>query len=116
MIAQDKWDPAKVHLLQAIHFWDEAENKRFMYGWELPPSGVDASFTVLAIPQTTWVVITVPLDNDRAAISRCYNDLYVNWFPTSGYEQAPKRPVIEKYENNSAELWMPVLKKEATKV
>jgi len=36
----------------------------------------------------------------------------VNWFPTSGYEQAPGRPVIEKYHGKKAELWMPIIKKQ----
>jgi AraC family transcriptional regulator len=111
MIAKDEWDVAKIHLLQAIHFWDEAGNKYFMYGWELPEAGVNEQFTILEIPLTSWVVVTVKLDEDRLVISRCYNDLYVNWFPTSGYEQAPGRPIIEKYNVKNAELWMPIIKK-----
>lgn len=111
MIAKDEWDVTKIHLLQAIHFWDEAGNKHFMYGWELPKAGVGEQFTILEIPRTSWVVVTVQLDEDRSVISRCYNDLYVNWFPSSGYEQAPGRPVIEKYNDNNAELWMPIIKK-----
>lgn len=111
MIAKDKWDVTKVHLLQAIHFWDEAGNKNFMYGWELPENRVNEQFTILEIPSTSWVVVTAQLDGDRAGISRCYNDLYVNWFPTSGYEQAPGCPVIEKYDLQNAELWMPIIKK-----
>lgn len=111
MIAKDEWDAAKIHLLQAIHFWDEAGNKYFMYGWELPEAGVNDQFTILEIPLTSWVVVTAKIDGDRLVISRCYNDLYVNWFPTSGYEQAPERPVIEKYNAKNAELWMPIIKK-----
>lgn len=111
MIAKDEWDVTKIHLLHAIHFWDKAGNKHFMYGWELPENGVNEQFTILEIPSSLWVVITVQLDGDRSVISRCYNDLYVNWFPTSGYEQAPGCPVIEKYDAKNAELWMPIIKK-----
>lgn len=32
MIAKGEWDVSKIHLLHAIHFWDEAGNKYFMYG------------------------------------------------------------------------------------
>ena len=112
MIAKDEWDVTKIHLLDAIHFWDEAGNKYFMYGWELPETGVNEQFTILEIPLTSWVVVTVQLDGDRSVIARCYNDLYVNWFPTSGYEQAPGRPIIEKYDTRNAELWMPIMKKQ----
>lgn len=112
MIAKDEWDVTKIHLLDAIHFWDEAGKKYFMYGWELPETGVNEQFTILEIPLTSWVVVTVQLDGDRSVIAKCYNDLYVNWFPTSGYEQAPGRPVIEKYDAKNAELWMPIMKKQ----
>lgn len=111
MIEKDEWDVSKIHLLQGIHFWDEAGNRYFMYGWELPETKVDEQFTVLEIPNSIWVVVKIQQDGDRSVISRCYNDLYVNWFPTSGYEQAPGRPVIEKYDAENAELWMPVIKK-----
>jgi len=112
MIAKGEWDVSKVHLLHAIHFWDEAGKKYFMYGWELPETGVSEEFTVLEVPLTTWVVVTVQLDGDRSVIVKCYKDLYMNWFPTSGYEQAPGRPVIEKYDDKKAELWMPIIKKQ----
>lgn len=112
MIANDTWDVSRIHLLQGIHYWDEAGTKYFMYGWELPEAGVGEQFTILEVPQTAWVVVTVQLDGDRAAISRCYQDLYVNWFPSSGYEQAPGRPVIEKYDAEYAKLWMPIIKRQ----
>ena len=81
-----------------------------MYGWELPDHCVDERFTILEIPYSSWVVITTRIDGDRAGISRCYNDLYVNWFPSSEYEQAPGRPIIEKYYEDYAELWVPITK------
>jgi len=112
MIAKGEWDVSKVHLLHATHFWDDAGKKYFMYGWEMPETGVDERFTIIEVPLTTWVVVTVPLDGDRSVIVKCYNDLYVNWFPISGYEQAPGRPVIEKYDNEKAELWMPIIRKQ----
>jgi len=112
MIARGEWDVSKIHLLHAIHFWDEEGNKYFMYGWEVPETGVDERFTILEVPSSTWVVVSVPLDGDRSAIAKCFNDLYMNWFPISGYEQAPGRPVMEKYDANRAELWMPIVKKQ----
>ncbi len=112
MILKDEWDVEKVHLLHGIHFWDEKGNKYFMYGWELPETEVDKQFKILEIPSTTWVVVKVKLDGDRSVILRCYNDLYINWFPSSGYEQAPKCPVIERHDAENAELWMPIIKKQ----
>lgn len=110
MIEKNDWDVTKVHLLQLIHFWDESGTKYSMYGWELPETGVDEKFTIIEIPSSSWVVVTARLEGDRAGISKCYNDLYVNWFPTSDYEQAPGSPIIEKYVDDYAELWMPIVK------
>ena len=112
MIANDTWDVTRIHLLQGIHFWDEEGVKYFMYGWELPETGVSDQFTVLDVPQTAWVVVTVLLEGDRSAITQCYQDLYVNWFPSTGYEQASGRPVIEKYDAEYAILWMPIIRKQ----
>lgn len=41
MIAKGEWDLSKINLLHAIHFWDEEGKKYFMYGWELPETGVE---------------------------------------------------------------------------
>ena len=111
MIESNSWDSSKIHLLKAIHFWDEDGHKKFMFGWELPETGVNEDFTVLDIPPMQWVVVTHQLDGDRSVVSRCFNDLYINWFPTSGYEQAPGCPVIEVYDSKNVELWMPIVKK-----
>lgn len=111
MIKSNNWDVKKLHLLQAIHFFDEAGNKYFMYGWEYPENGVDERFTILEIPATTWVVVTATLDGERDSIKKSYDDLYANWFPTSMYNQAPNRPIIEKYDRDKCELWMPIEKK-----
>jgi|GEM_PF-6481636 len=111
MIRIGTWDTAKIHLLHAIHFYDEAGKKYFMYGWECPEGGVDGRFTVLDIPASTWVVVADALDGDRDSIRQSYRDLYVNWFPASGYDQAPGRPVIEKYNQSTSELWVPIEKK-----
>jgi len=111
MIQMNKWELSKVHLLHFIHFWNEEGEKFSMYGWEVPEGGVDDKFTVLDIPKTTWVVVTVNLEEDRLGIMNSYNDLYINWFPTSSYEQVSGRPIIEKYYGNFAELWMPIIKK-----
>jgi len=105
------WDASKVHLLHAISFFDEAGAKHFMYGWECPESGVDERFTVLDLPETTWVVVTADMDDEWDGIKRCYEDLYANWFPTSGYNQAQGRPILEKYDAEKRELWMPIEKK-----
>lgn len=111
MIQNDNWDVKKVHLLHAIHFFDEAGKKHHMYGWECPQNGVDGRFTILELPATTWVVVTAALDGERDCVKKSYEDLYANWFPTSGYNQAPNRPIIEKYDGDKCELWMPIEKK-----
>ena len=110
MISSDNWDVKKLHLLQAIHFFGESGKKHFMYGWECPENGVDERFTILEIPATTWVVVTAALDGERDSIKKSYEDLYANWFPTSGYNQAPNKPIIEKYDWDKCELWMPIEK------
>lgn len=112
MIKRDEWDLSRIHLLHFIHFWNEEGIKHSMYAWEVPEEGVDNKFTVLNVPRSSWVVVSIDLKDDRAGIMACYKDLYVNWFPTSGYEQNPACPMIEKYfDNNRAELWMPIIKK-----
>ena len=111
MIKNNAWDVAKVHLLHAIHYFDEAGKKHIMYGWECPGNGVDERFTILEMPAITWVVVIAALDGERDSIKKSYEDLYANWFPTSGYNQAPNRPIIEKYDRAKCELWMPIEKK-----
>jgi len=110
MIENGAWDEKRLHLLHAVHFYDEAGSKYFMYGWECPEGGVGGEFTVLDIPDTAWVTVTASLDGERDSIKNCYEDLYVNWFPASGYNQAPGRPIIEKYDWDKCELWMPIEK------
>ncbi|NLO09487.1 MAG: hypothetical protein GX129_06405 [Clostridiales bacterium] len=83
-----------------------------MYGWEVPEGGVDNKFKILDIPHSTWVVVTIDLEEDRLGIMNGYKDLYVNWFPSSDYEQDSGRPMFERYSGNMAELWMPIRKKE----
>ena len=111
MIKHDCWDVSKVHLLHAIHFYDEAGNKLHMYGWECPEDGVDERFTVLDVPASSWVVVTAALDGERDSIRKSFEDLYMNWFPDSGYEQAKGLPIIEKYFESTCELRMPLKKK-----
>ena len=111
MIKNNAWDMKRLHLLQSIHFYNEKGNKHFMYGWECPENDVDERFTILEMPEMTWVVITAALDGERDSIKKSYEDLYVNWFPTSGYNQAPNKPIIEKYDWDKCELWMPIEKK-----
>jgi len=110
MIKNDSWNIKNINLLHAIHFYDELGNKYHMYGWECPENGVDERFTVLEIPVTTWVVVTAILDGERDSIKKSYEDLYMNWFPTSGYDQAKNIPIIEKYNEKTCELWMPIEK------
>jgi AraC family transcriptional regulator len=112
MIKNNAWDMKRLHLLQAVHFYDKTGRKHFMYGWECPENGVDEKFTILDMPKTAWIVVTATIpDGERDSIKKSYEDLYVNWFPTSGYNQAPNRPIIEKYGWDKCELWMPIEKK-----
>ena len=100
-------------MLNAIYFWDDNDVKKFMYGWEVPAGDVDSRFTVVSIPETTWVVISASIEDDRFGVIQCYEDLYTNWFPTSPYNQAPNRPIIEKYPNqHQVELWIPITDRE----
>jgi len=46
------------HLLHGIYFKDRDGATRFMYGWEVPKEGVNESFTVVAVPETTWAIFT----------------------------------------------------------
>lgn len=114
MIRNNTWDVNRLHLLHAIHFF-KGDVKYFMYGWEVPAYGVDDSFTVVDIPDTSWAVFSTN-DNDRFAVIELFKYVYTSWFPSSGYEQA-ECPIIEKFVPNSnnenviTELWMPVIKK-----
>lgn len=111
MIKSGEWDAKKIHPLHAIHFYDKLGNKHLMYGWECPEAEIDKKFTVLEIPETSWVVVTAALDGECSAIKKSYEDLYVNWFPTSEYNQAKNIPIVEKYNENTCELWMPLERK-----
>lgn len=112
MIENDEWDVSRIHLLQAVHFYSPDGAKQFLYGWELPAGGVDASFTVVDVPETTWAVFSAD-EADRFAVKKLYDYCYTEWFPSSGYQQA-EGPVIEKYSDSPDgagwihELWMPV--------
>jgi AraC family transcriptional regulator len=112
MIQTNTWDVSKIHLLYAIHFFDETGKKHIMYGWEYPQGGVEKQFTVINVPESMWVVITDRLDGERDSIKKCYEDLYMNWFPSSGYNQAPNLPIIEKYNLEKSELWIPIERKQ----
>ncbi len=114
MIRDDAWDTNKLHLLHAIHFFKDGI-KHFMYGWEVPASGVSDEFTVVDVPESSWAVFSTS-EKHRFAVLELYKYAYTDWFPTSGYEQA-EIPVIEKYipissnEDVLTELWIPVKKK-----
>ncbi len=111
MIEADAWDVSRLHLLHLVHFFDEAGRKYAMYGWDCPEGGVGDEFTVLDIPASAWVVVTAELDGERGSILKSYEDLYMKWFPTSGYNQAKGLPIIEKYDERTCQLWMPLEKK-----
>ncbi|WP_346887362.1 AraC family transcriptional regulator [Clostridium sp. UBA1056] len=114
MISNDTWDINKVHLLHAIHFYNDGV-KYFMYGWEVPANGVSGEFTVVDVPNTSWAIFSTN-EKDQFAVIELYKYAYTNWFSSSGYEQA-ECPVIEKFipqssnEDVVTELWIPVIKK-----
>lgn len=104
------------HLLYGIYFKDRDETYRFMYGWVLPKEGVDESFTVLDIPETTWAVFTY-YGEHMESLPKIWTYIYSSWLPTSGYK-IEDSIIIEKetwigvrQDEFCAEVWIPLKKK-----
>lgn len=101
------------HLLQGIYFKDEEGKTRFMYGWEKPEHELEASFTVIDVPETTWAVFTYT-GYHMEGLPKIWTYLYTSWLYTSNYKIGDHF-FIEKEswidENRDilrAEVWLPV--------
>ncbi|UOE95757.1 AraC family transcriptional regulator [Alkalihalobacillus sp. LMS39] len=94
------------------------EYKDFMYmvAVEKTKDDVANEFDVYTIPAATWAVFEAigPVPN---AINETWDRIYSEWFPATGYEQAPG-PELEVYKDDDVqakdhccEIWVPVVKK-----
>ncbi len=101
------------HLLHGIFFKDSEDLTHFMYGWEKPDCEIDAAFTVLDVPETTWAVFTYDGEH-MEGLPKVWTYIYTNWLYTSGYEIGDqiiveKETWINEKENIlRAEVWLPI--------
>ncbi|WP_018749755.1 AraC family transcriptional regulator [Paenibacillus sanguinis] len=82
------------------------EDGSFLYiiGFEVSESTpVPKGLTEYTIPATTYAIFTTPPANQSefvASIQQTWDDIFTNWFPTSGYEQVAA-PDFEWYDERS---------------
>lgn len=104
----------QMHLLHSIHYdFKEDGRRRYLMGWEIPKE-----YKVVDIPSATWAVFEgkSTMEN-RIKIKDVWTEIYSEWFPSSGFEQA-EGPFIEKYywdddkcDDYTCEVWIPVKRK-----
>ncbi|HEX3022116.1 MAG TPA: AraC family transcriptional regulator [Lachnospiraceae bacterium] len=109
----------RMHMLHGIHYdFKEDGSRRYMMGWEVEENDIPKEYCRLSIPNHTWVVFEekgrMP---DSNTIQEIWKRIYIEWFPTSGYEQV-EGPCLEKYRwddeefiTYTGEVWVPVRKK-----
>ncbi len=81
---------------------------------ELPKGKSPKPYDILEVPASTWAVFETTLDD----ISKCWTQIFTEWFPSTGYEHA-STPEMEVYlpgnPDNPAtwkcQIWVPVIKK-----
>lgn len=109
----------KMHLLHAIHYdFKEDGYRRYLMGWEVPDKEIPKEYKVVDIPSATCAVFDAKSTmENRIKIKDVWTEIYSEWFPSSGFEQA-EGPVIEKYywdddkyDNYTCEVWIPVKRK-----
>lgn len=96
-----------------ICFGDDKETD-FYYGIavELPQNAESGEFEKVEIPSSTWAVFDCSLPTLRDVTKRIFSE----WFPSTGYEHAPK-PELEVYfapdpvtNVMPVQIWVPVIK------
>lgn len=91
----------------------QGEIFKYSIAVELPEGKSANAFETLDIPASTWVVFDTTIND----IQQCWDRIYREWFPSTGYEHTGG-PELEVYLpgdfNNPAmpcQIWVPVVKK-----
>lgn len=109
----------KAHLLNGYYYdFKDDGSLSYMMGWEVPKKGSPDGFDTLDIQSCMWVVFESKGRMPQGlAIGDLWRSIYVEWFPSSGFEQV-EGPCIEKHFWNDDELidytcevWIPVKRK-----
>lgn len=109
----------KMNMLHGIHYDFNGDGcRKYMMGWEVPNKDIPNEYEIVEIPSCTWAVFDGKGNNlNRFEISNLWRRIYLEWFPTSGFEQV-EGPCMEKYfwddnqyDNYSCEVWIPVKRK-----
>ncbi len=106
-------DSYPFHLLHGIYFKNKENKTHFMYGWEKPDHELEASFTVVDVPETTWAVFTYKGEH-MEGLPKIWTYIYTSWLYASDYKIGD-HIIIEKEswidENQNvlrAEVWLPI--------
>lgn len=106
----------KMNMLHGIHYdYKEDGSRRYMMGWEVSDKDIPNEYKIVEVSSYTWVVFDEKGNNlNRVAISDLWKRIYLEWFPTAGFEEI-EGPCVEKYfwddnqyDSYSCEVWIPV--------
>ncbi|HEX3021419.1 MAG TPA: helix-turn-helix domain-containing protein [Lachnospiraceae bacterium] len=100
-------------LLRAVLSELDAERMKYMIGLVLPVTGVPDEFDIVDIPARTWAVFPIALENPEDSIISIWKRIFIEWFPSSGYElhQGPWQERCYWREDGKmiVEAWVPVV-------
>jgi len=113
-LAGDKAGAVTGGNLLGICFGDEkAIDFYYGIGVELPENAGAGKFEKVEIPAATWAVFDCRIPTIPDVTKRIFSE----WFPSTGYEHAPK-PELEVYfpedprtKEMPVQIWMPIVKK-----
>jgi AraC family transcriptional regulator len=105
--------------LGVCYFPDDRRNMEEFYygiGVEKPGKSVPKDFDVIHIPEATWAIFE-SVGPMPKAIQDVTVKIFQEWFPSTGYEHAPK-PELEVYlpgdpnsQDYRCQVWIPIIKK-----
>ena len=88
----------------------------YMICYNLPSGAVPTGYFVLPVPSLTWAVFFTakhPGHLTTRVVRRMRERIFLEWFPTSGYTQAPG-PEFEMFSQDNGifvvEVWIPITK------
>lgn len=108
-----------MHMLDGVYFdFKEDGSRRYFLGWETQGQKVSEEYEMIDIPAQEWIVFEYEANMDNpASISELWKRIYVEWMPSSTFEQV-EGPCIERYfwKNDQyfeyrCEVWIPVTKR-----
>lgn len=88
----------RMNLLNGYYYdFKEDGSMRYMMGWEVPKEDIHHEFKTLEIPACTWVIFESRGKMPQGlAIADLWRRIYVEWFPSSSFEQM-EGPCVEKH-------------------